>query len=88
MCSLHKSSTSDRKKWLELLKDYDMSIFYHPGKANMVHDALSRLSMGSTSHVEEGKKDFAKDVHKLARLGIWIMDSLEEGIVVINGVES
>ncbi|KAL4340132.1 hypothetical protein GQ457_08G027320 [Hibiscus cannabinus] len=29
-------------RWLELLKDYDLSIEYHPGKANVVVDALSR----------------------------------------------
>ncbi|WMV38514.1 hypothetical protein MTR67_031899 [Solanum verrucosum] len=39
-----------QRRWLELLKDYDMSILYHPGKANVVADALSRLSMGSTAH--------------------------------------
>ncbi|WMV58021.1 hypothetical protein MTR67_051406 [Solanum verrucosum] len=39
-------------RWLELLKDYDMSILYHPGKSNVVVDALSRLSMGSTAHFE------------------------------------
>ena len=31
--------------YLDLLKDYDMSILYHLGKANVVFDALSRLSM-------------------------------------------
>ena len=30
-----------QRRWLELLKDYDFSLNYHPGKANMVVDALS-----------------------------------------------
>ena len=42
---------------LELLKDYDMSVLYHPGKANVVVDALSHLFMGSVSHIDEAKKD-------------------------------
>jgi hypothetical protein len=30
------------RRWLELLIDYDLDIQYHPGKANVVEDALSR----------------------------------------------
>jgi hypothetical protein len=30
-----------QRRWLELIKDYDLEIQYHPGKANMVVDALS-----------------------------------------------
>jgi len=30
-----------QRRWLELIKDYDMEIHYHPGKANVVADALS-----------------------------------------------
>jgi hypothetical protein len=33
-----------QRRWLELIKDYDYKINYHPGKANMVADALSRKS--------------------------------------------
>nr|XP_010320180.1 uncharacterized protein LOC104647147 [Solanum lycopersicum] len=40
-----------RRRWLEMLKDYDVTILYHMGKANIVEDALSRKthSMGSLS---------------------------------------
>jgi hypothetical protein len=31
-----------QRRWLELIKDYDLKIHYHPGKANVVEDALSR----------------------------------------------
>ena len=34
-----------QRRWLELLKDYDFDLSYHPGKANVVADALSRKSL-------------------------------------------
>jgi hypothetical protein len=30
-----------QRRWLELIKDYDLEVHYHPGKANLVADALS-----------------------------------------------
>ncbi|KAJ9556778.1 hypothetical protein OSB04_011392 [Centaurea solstitialis] len=36
-----------QRRWLDVVKDYDCEILYHPGKANVVADALSR----KTRHV-------------------------------------
>ena len=52
-----------------MLKDYDCQILYHPGKANVVADALSRKSMGSLSHIAEQKKKIVKEVHNLLNEG-------------------
>ena len=52
-----------------------MNVHYHPGKAIIVDDALRRMSMGSTTHVEDEKKELEKDVHRLARLGVRLVDS-------------
>ncbi|WMV08499.1 hypothetical protein MTR67_001884 [Solanum verrucosum] len=47
----------------------------------------NKLSMCSTAHVEEEKRELTKDVHRLARLGVQLMDSNEGGIVVMNGTK-
>ena len=38
-----------QRRWIELIKDYDCTIEYHPGKANVVANALSRKSTSSAS---------------------------------------
>ena len=35
-----------QRRWMEYLEDYDFSLHYHPGKENVVADALSRKSQG------------------------------------------
>ena len=47
-----------------------MSVHYHPCKANIVFDSLSRLCMGSVAYVEDERKELVKDVHILACLGV------------------
>ncbi|XP_074336819.1 uncharacterized protein LOC141673993 [Apium graveolens] len=41
-----------QRRWLELLKDYDCEILYHPGKVNVVANALSRKQVGNFSSIE------------------------------------
>ena len=40
-----------QRRWIELIKDYECTIEYHPGKANVVAYALSRRPMSSISHL-------------------------------------
>ena len=35
-----------KRRWMEYLDDYDFTLHYHPGKANVVADGLSRKSWG------------------------------------------
>jgi hypothetical protein len=41
-----------QRRWLELIKDYELEVHYHPGKANVVVDALSRKHRCNHSTVQ------------------------------------
>ena len=59
-----------QRRWLELLKDYDCDILYHPGKANMVADALSRKSSGSLTHISIERRPLIQELHELVDQGL------------------
>ncbi|CAN4103740.1 unnamed protein product [Withania somnifera] len=63
-----KELNSGRRRWIELLKDYDISILYHLGKANVVADALSRKSvnMGSLAALSIYERTLAVEVRFVA----------------------
>ena len=52
-----------QRRWLELLKDYDCTILYHPGKTNVVADALSRKSMGSLGQISLERRPLIRELH-------------------------
>ncbi|XP_070019851.1 uncharacterized protein [Nicotiana sylvestris] len=63
-----KEINSMQRRWLELLKDYDITILYYLVKSNVVADALSRksLSMGSLVYIPVSERPLALEVHALA----------------------
>src|SRR3954447_25657116 len=39
-----------QSRWLELIKDYDINIHYHPGKANVVAEEMEKFGLQLVSH--------------------------------------
>jgi hypothetical protein len=58
-----------QRRWLELIKDYELEIHYHPGKANMVADALSRKAACHCLTVKTSDITLCQEMEKL-KLGI------------------
>jgi hypothetical protein len=54
-----------QKRWLELIKDFDLGINYHPGKANVVADALSQRSHANQLVVKSIPSEFGDEFAKL-----------------------
>ncbi|XP_070014154.1 uncharacterized protein [Nicotiana sylvestris] len=75
-------------RWLELLKDYDVEILYHPGKANVVADVLNRKSMTSLVHIEASRHGLTKWLHQLANMRIRLLDFDDGDVTAQNTSES
>jgi hypothetical protein len=54
-----------QRRWLELIKDYDLEIHYHPGKANVVADALSRKASYHCFTVRTPNTTLCQEMEKL-----------------------
>ncbi|KAM6576851.1 hypothetical protein CsatB_028688 [Cannabis sativa] len=82
-----------QRRWMELVKDYDCEILYHPGKANVIADALSRKErikeaqkqdpelIKTRARVSAGKaSDFSVDETGMLRFGNRICVPMDENI--------
>ena len=76
---------------MELLKDYDCSILYYPGKANVVSYALSRKSIGSLAHISTERTSIVKELYELIDQGLqlkvtkkFIFSSIQSTISVLG----
>jgi hypothetical protein len=54
-----------QRRWLELIKDYDLEVHYHPGKANVVADALSRKAHCNRLELERASDPLCEEMRKL-----------------------
>jgi hypothetical protein len=69
----HPDLNLRQRRWLELIKDYDLGINYHPDRANVVADALSRRTHLNMLATKELLPEFCKKFEKL-NLG-WVSNT-------------
>jgi hypothetical protein len=54
-----------QRRWLGLIKDYDLEVHYHPGKANVVADALSRKAHYNHLELEPVSDPLCEEMRRL-----------------------
>jgi hypothetical protein len=54
-----------QRRWLELIKDYDLEVHYYPGKANVVVDALSRKAQCNCMNMDARITTLCDELFKL-----------------------
>jgi hypothetical protein len=71
------------RRWLELIKDYELEVHYHPGKANVIADALSRkahCNYLSTVRMT-GEESSTRVLPDLSLFNITLMPTLRDEII-------
>ena len=82
-----KDLNSRKWRWLELLKD-NIDLSYHRRKATVVSDTLIHEIMAKTYGQSVERQAITKDLCQLASLGIHIVQSPEEGVIMEDAAES
>nr|XP_033515567.1 uncharacterized protein LOC117280018 [Nicotiana tomentosiformis] len=77
-----------QRRWLELLKDYDYNICYHPDKANVVVDALSRRSMGSLTRLCVVERPIVKEAQQIASQEVRLDENYDGRLIASMGAKS
>jgi hypothetical protein len=76
-----------QRRWLELIKDYELEVYYHPGKANVVADTLSRkhrsnhLSIQSHHSCHDPKEPSHQVVPRGSLNNIAIIPTIKEDVI-------
>jgi hypothetical protein len=81
----HPDLNLKQRRWLELIKDYDLGINYYPSKTNVVEDALSRLFHLNMLAMRELLPEFCMEFEKL-NLG-WISNTKVIAMEVDSALE-
>ncbi|XP_071704473.1 uncharacterized protein [Rutidosis leptorrhynchoides] len=72
-----------QRRWLDLLKDYDLEILYHSGKANVVADVLCRMNQLPSLQVKSLRTILSNDF--LEKLGqVWVLKLGGHRAVLLN----
>jgi hypothetical protein len=71
-----------QRRWLELIKDYNLKVHYHLGKANIVADALSQKFHCNT--LEALLEDGFNLLHPVVLHNITVSCSLESKIIELQ----
>ena len=71
-----------QRRWLELIKDYNLEVHYHPEKANVVTDALSQKC-----HYNSLLEDGFNLLHPMVLHNITISCSLESKIIELHKID-
>lgn len=72
------------------MKDYDLTILYHPGKTNIVVDILNRKtsSMGSLAAIRVEEQPLARDVQRMANGLVRLQLSDQYGVLAFIEAQS